>query len=260
MTHPHSRSTALAPALALLLLLAGAGASAGDRPLQAGDYATAQGWGDLRLEPAGPAESLGFALETVSNEHVCSIVGQVDVATGIALPEDTDAAPGCVLHLQATANGVQVEPASPAAALACRHYCGSHGSYDGHYLAIPAACTWPALQAAKTAARAAGTALQRRDALATLSPLPGRCGATMNLEQRVDLHATLAGLHAANGNAPACRAALADYAPDAARSDEELTDGASPAWARAQVAAMAQVRQALARCAVKPLARPAHPG
>lgn len=230
------------------LLLLSAGSAASPQPLQPGDYATANGWGELRLETASAPAQLRFNLETVTSDHLCSIEGLAQADTGIALPSDAQHAPGCTLQLRPTANGVQVDALNDDAEAACRHYCGANGSYQGHYLAIAPACTWQALDTAKTSARAANTHAQRQQALARLSPLLMQCTPTLPLEQAVDLHAVVAGLHAADGNGRACRASMARYAEDASRRQDDLLADASPSWGRTLSAAMAQVRQTLSTC------------
>lgn len=235
-------------ALLFALLMLSAGSAASPQPLQPGDYATADGWGELSLQATSAPAQLRFNLQTVTSDHVCSIEGLVETATGIGLPSDAQLAPGCTLQLRRTANGIQVDPLDDDAQTACRHYCGANGSYEGHYLAIAPACTWQALDTAKTSARAANTQAQRQQALARLSPLLTQCTPTLPLEQAVDLHAVVAGLHGADGNGRACRASMARYAEDASRSQDDLLADASPSWGRALSAAMAQVRQALAGC------------
>ena len=112
--------------LALLMLCSGNAASQG--PLQAGDLATAHGWGKLRLGKARTPGQLTFDLQTVASDHVCHITGLADASTGMALPSDAELAPGCVLQLRAVADGVQVAAQDPAAEAACRYYCGTNGS------------------------------------------------------------------------------------------------------------------------------------
>jgi len=112
--------------LALLMLCSGNAASQG--PLQAGDLATAHGWGELRLGKARTPGQLTFDLQTVASDHVCHITGLADASTGMALPSDAELAPGCVLQLRAVADGVQVAAQDPAAEAACRYYCGTNGS------------------------------------------------------------------------------------------------------------------------------------
>lgn len=230
------------------LLMLSTGSAATQQPLQAGDYATADGWGELRLETASTPAQLTFNLQTVTSDHVCSFEGLADVDSGIALPSDARFAPGCTLQLRPTGNGVQIDPLDDDTEAACRNYCGANGSYEGHYLAIAPACTWQALKTAKATARTASSQAQRRQARARLSPLLEQCPPTLPLEQAVDLHALVAQLHAADGNGRACRATMARYAEDASRSQDDLLADASPSWGRALSAAMAQVRQALAGC------------
>lgn len=213
--------------------------------LSPGTYSTERGWGQLLLQARPGSTSLQFHLETESSGAGCSLAGTLgDDLQSVAV----DPAPGaaqCLLTMQPTAQGIEIGTRTGDA---CAAYCGSNGGFKGHYLVVNDRCMTDNVAAAlrkaaeKTAPySAAGTA-------SALEALQASCADTLPLSTIADIRLAIASAQHEAGNNAACQGALSPYAEDAARSDDELADGMSPAAADEYVALIASVREALKLC------------
>ncbi|HHA2820897.1 hypothetical protein [Stenotrophomonas maltophilia] len=213
--------------------------------LSPGTYSTERGWGQLLLQARPGSTSQQFHLETESSGAGCSLAGTLgDDLQSVAV----DPAPGaaqCLLTMQPTAQGIEV---GTRTADACAAYCGSNGGFKGHYLAVSDRCMTDNVAAALRQAAAKTAPYSAAGTASTLEALQASCADTLPLSTIADIRLAIASAQHDAGNNAACQAALSPYAEDAARSDDELADGMSPAAADEYVGLIASVREALKMC------------
>lgn len=190
-----------------------------------GHYATELGWGQLTIEPEKEGAS-SFSLETVNAGYGCSFSGKLRGARGTVYDGDS---PGiCTLEIARTQNGASIRSATDSER-ECREYCGNNGSFEGDYLKLDATCEPAAMQRAREAFQVLYDRKDYAKAAATLAPVYRQCLTTAGFTDEGAIRNDYAITGHKLGDDAACLEALAPYRDAAGRSDDDITDGMTPA-------------------------------
>ena len=213
--------------------------------VQPGFYATQGGWGQLRIAPAAGTTGSRFRLETGNSGYGCSMSGTVQNAGGTALVDREGRAAACALTLRSAQGNITLDTASNAA---CNAYCGNNGSFKGTYHRILEACAPHNVDRTRQHSRALLARGAHLEAVQVLEPVFLHCLDTLAFVDAGGVRLDVAVARHLSGDDAGCLAALQPYAADTQRSDDELTDGMSPAVADDFIAIIAAARDSLARC------------
>lgn len=210
-----------------------------------GSYATLGGWGELSIRNASDHGLLVFQLDTESSGYGCTMSGTIDRKDQTIRVDPSEAGGQCPLTMRASDGGIEVGSPSPGQ---CESYCGYNGSFIGIYLAVESQCTREAV--ARQIQRAQGGGSQRSMAMSAdaLEALLQTCGRTLSYASTAEIRLAAAAAHLQTGKRANCLAVLSPYAEDASRSDEDLTDGMTPAAANEVLSTLSAVRQAIDLC------------
>ncbi len=160
--HPHTLTVSLALAAALVV----SPVAHAQPPVST--YVTEAGWGTLSFQ--------GDRFELVamgSNGHSCAMDGARQDKQG-------DAGEGCKLQFKPLPGGrLEVLPASPSMAKACRMFCGARAAFEGIYHPTPQGCEESQREARREQALQAYKAGRHAEAAAGWAALAHACGAFM---------------------------------------------------------------------------------
>ncbi len=215
------------------------GASSGSTGETTHVYVTQGGWGELLLSGTRENDLLRFELRSSSSGYECRMSG----TTSKSLQSThVDPAPGtshCQLTMHRIERGIDLGTTTPET---CAAYCGQNGSFKGLYLSVDPMCTQ-------------GTIQETLDQASNGNARPGiiktiaeRCMKTLPYSSVAALRLELAAAYDREGDQANCLSALSPYAADAARSDDEITEGMTGAAAEEITDIMEVVRSMMDRC------------
>lgn len=213
--------------------------------LQAGFYATQGGWGQLRIEPASGASAARFRLETENSGYGCSMAGTVQNAGGSALVDREGQAALCTLTLRPAQGHIVLDTTAHAA---CNAYCGENGSFQGTYQRIADNCAPQPVHSTRQRSKALLARGAHAEAAEELEPVFLHCLDTLAFVDAAGVRLDIAAARHGSGDDAGCLAALKPYVADAQRSDDDLTEGMSPAVADDFIAIISAARDSLALC------------
>ncbi len=231
--------------LPLLLLLAAlpftlAGQHA--RLLAPGEYIGLSGNALLQIQPVG-ADGQPFFLSSVGpNGHTCTLEGVI--RAGKAILESDPGEEACQVGFDAQADG-SLEVSSN---LACRHYCGMRGYFDGDYRLPAPGCDSAALAQTRKAASEAlarGAFVETR---AALNPLLTQCEATLSWFDSIEIRNQLGEAAAGLGEREQCREALGELYEDLHDPDAHMLKQLPPMEYEIYRDALAKARTTATRC------------
>jgi len=200
----------------LLLLFGTSLASAQLATPPAGDYIYEGGGGSLQVKPNGH-----FNITTVgSNAHMCTLDGTI--ARGKAKIDDT----GCVVSFTLKGGNVEV---TTNGSDDCRQSCGMRASFEGTFIKPTPACADKAVAATRKTFKRQYDAKDYTAALATLAPVLGDCGKTLDWISTGRIRNDLALTQFKLGDRAGCLKTLEPLAEDAARTDQGVRDNYPPA-------------------------------
>lgn len=209
-----------------------------------GSYVTQAGWGQLRIHPSPGSGELRFQLETENSGYGCSMAGTIGSDPQSILVDRIAEGDQCSLTMQVVDDGIEVGTASPDA---CALHCGNNGSFKGTYLSVDDLCGADSVTAAIKTARSSDSPHTAAPA-ESMDAVLRKCGQTLTYSTLADVRLAVAAARHRIGDNAHCLAALAPYAEDASRSDDDLTDGMSPSAADQTIAVMSSVREMLELC------------
>jgi hypothetical protein len=208
--------------LIVFCALVGTVAHAAEPALQAGQYVTEKGWGNLTVSRDKGA--LKFSIEAMGgNAHSCSLDGEI--RDGRAVLEAIDKDKPCVVTFKTTADGIQVDSQD---AQICRYYCGMRASFEGHYLKPAAGCAPAGLNRTRAGFKRLYGARDYAAARAALEPVLANCARTLDWLEDGWIRNDLALAQYRMGDAAACRSTLQPLAKAAAESDDDVRGSLPP--------------------------------
>lgn len=223
----------LVPTFALALGAALASAQPATPP--AGDYIYEGGGGSLRVKPNGH-----FDISTVgANAHTCALDG--NIVRGKSKIDDT----ACVVSF--TLKGGNVEVGTNGSD-DCRQSCGMRASFEGTYIKPAPACADKAVAATRRNFKRQYDARDYAAAQATLAPVLGDCGKTIDWITQGWIRNDLALAQLRGGDRAACLKTLAPLADDAAKTDDGIKESYPPADAEIFLPVVRATRTNLRLC------------
>lgn len=193
--------------------------------IEVGTYVTEGGWGRLIIDAPKGKELPKFSLDTENVDSGCTISGQLDKSGRAVVYEGAEPSQ-CSLALRMEANAVAISTSTKAQ---CQAYCGSNGSFEGIYKRVSSNCAADAIEKARHDFKFLYDKKKYVEAKGALAPIYRSCVPTMSLADegalRNDYALTLYKLK----DKPGCLSALSKYKQDAARTDDQISEGMAPA-------------------------------
>lgn len=202
-------------------------------------YVTKGGWGELQLFKTAESDMLNFDLKSESLGYECRMNGTTTTNLQATQVAPAPGAGDCKVTMQRTERGIEVDTSTPEA---CVAYCGRNGSFRGLYLAVDPQCAPGNLHA--TLQQVAND----KDRSGILKTMANRCADTLPFSSAAVLHLELATDYDRKGDAANCLLALSPYSADAARSDDEITQGMTGSAAEEITGILDVVRSMMDRC------------
>lgn len=236
------------------LLAIGAATSCAPNPTQAGGligassrstgetthvYVTQGGWGELLLSETRKNDLLRFELHSNSSGYECSMSGTTNKSLQST---HVDPAPGtghCQLTMHRTERGIELGTTTSEA---CAAYCGQNGAFKGLYLSLDPIC---APSNVETTLEQAGNGKSDTEIIRRMTD---QCTETLPYSSVAALRLELAAAYDRKGDQANCLSTLSPYAADAARTDDEITQGMTGAAAEEITGIMEVVRKMMHRC------------
>ncbi|MCL1501547.1 hypothetical protein M3O57_20280 [Xanthomonas nasturtii] len=216
------------------------------RPPQVGigTYVTEGGWGRLIIDAPKGQELSKFSLDTENVDSGCTLSGQLDKSGHAVVYEGAEASQ-CSLVLKMEANGVAISTSTKEQ---CQAYCGSNGSFEGIYKRLSSSCATDAIEKARHDFKSFYDKKKYVEAKGVLAPIYQSCVPTMSLADegalRNDYALTLYKLK----DKPGCLSALSKYKQDAARTDDQISEGMAPAVVDEYLTVIHAARTNIALC------------
>jgi hypothetical protein len=223
---------------ALMLLGANLASAQYSTPAE-GEYVISdRAWGTLQVQPRGK-----FKIETIgSNAHTCELDGVI--LNGKSKLENST----CEVSFKA--NGQDVEVATNEAA-ACSNFCGARAWFNGLYKRPPPSCTSKSIAGSRRNFKREYVAKNYAAALVVISPIATQCNQFLHWIDSAWVLNDLALTQFKLGDRAACIKTLQVLAPDAAKSDKEITESYPPSDSEAYLPAVQATRTNLRLCTKK---------
>ncbi|RYG95720.1 MAG: hypothetical protein EON58_13590 [Alphaproteobacteria bacterium] len=191
-------------------------------------------------------ESVLFSLDSVTGEDSCTLRGDVEAGRGIAKEDSIPAA--CVLSFSQSGEMIEVSASSQAE---CKHFCGYNAGFEGAYLRTKSGCAQHEIQQTRRGFEELYNDENYKPALAKLSPMLKDCLATLEWEEEGSIRNDLAIAQYKNGLYDECLETLSQYAEDAKRDDDSVTEEWTPALADRYLSIVRAARINIALCSKK---------
>lgn len=211
---------------------------------QPGEYVTEKGWGRLQVSKQG--ERLLFSLDSVTGEAGCSLNGEFKGGTGIVKEDSIPSA--CVLSFVERGQDLEVSASTQAE---CKKFCGYNGGFEGTYGRAKRGCRQDEIEQARNEYKRLYSDKDYKAAVVKLSPVLSDCLATLEWEEEGGIRIDLAIAQYKSGLHEECLETLSQYAEDAKRDDEEITEGWTPAFADRYLSIIQAARTNIALCTNK---------
>lgn len=209
--------------------------------LRSGEYVTEKGWGRLLLKEQGGA--LTFSIESVTGEDSCGLAGSIRGSQGIA--NNDDGSSPCTVKFASTPQGIEVAAGTPAE---CKVFCGYNGGFEGTYLRVKDGCGRNDLHQTREAFKKLYDQKNYKAALATLSPVLTNCQSILEWEEEGGIRNDLAITQYENGLYSECLTTLDEYAEDASKDDDAVTEDWTPGLADRYLAIISAARANIDLC------------
>lgn len=204
-----------------------------------GEYVISDGaWGTLRVQPRGK-----FAIETTgANAHVCELDGVI--VDGRARIEKS----ACQVTFKPEGQNVHVATNGTDA---CREFCGMRAWFEGAYRKPEPGCVRKSIDDSKKKFKRSYVAKDYAAALALIQPIATQCKPYLHWVESAWVLNDLAITQFKLGDRAACIKTLQDLAPDAAKSDKEITGSYPPSDSEAYLPVVQATRTNLRLCTKK---------
>jgi hypothetical protein len=204
-----------------------------------GEYVISDGaWGTLQVQPRGK-----FSIETVgANAHICGLDGVI--ADGKAKIGKS----ACQLSFKAEGQDVRV---ATNGSDACRDFCGMRAWFEGVYRKPSPLCVRKSIDDAKKKFKKSYVAKDYAGALAVINPVATQCKPFLHWVESAWVLNDLALTQFKLGDRAACLQTLKDLAPDAAKSDAEITGSYPPSDSEVYLPVVQATRTNLRLCTKK---------
>jgi hypothetical protein len=204
-----------------------------------GEYVISDGaWGTLKVQPRGK-----FSIATTgANAHICEVDGLiVDGKSKIGKSS-------CQVSFKTEGQDVRV---STNGADACKDFCGMRAWFEGLYRKPEPLCVRKSIAEAKKSFKKSYVAKDYAAALAAIQPIATQCKPYLHWVESAWVRNDLALTQLKLGDRAACIKTLQDLAPDAAKSDKEITESYPPSDSEAYLPVVQATRTNLRLCTRK---------
>jgi hypothetical protein len=223
---------------ALMLLGANLAFAQTSTPVE-GEYVISDGaWGTLQVQPRGK-----FSISTTgANAHVCELDGV------IADGKSKIGKSACQVSFKTEGQDVRV---STNGADACKDFCGMRAWFEGLYRKPESLCVRKNIAESRKKFKKSYVAKDYAAALALIQPIATQCKPYLHWVESAWVLNDLALTQFKLGDRAACIKTLQDLAPDAAKSDKEITESYPPSDSDAYLPAVQATRTNLRLCTKK---------
>jgi hypothetical protein len=223
---------------ALVLLGANLASAQTSTPTE-GEYVISDGaWGTLQVQPRGK-----FSIQTTgANAHICELDGViVDGKSKIGKS-------ACQVSFKAERQDVKV---TTNGAEASRAFFGLRAWFEGTYRKPEPLCERKSINESKKKFKKSYVAKDYASALAVIQPVATQCKPFLHWIESAWVMNDLALTQFKLGDRAACIQTLKDLAPDAAKSDKEITGNYPPSDSEAYLPVVQATRTNLRLCTKK---------
>jgi hypothetical protein len=201
-----------------------------------GEYVISDGaWGTLQVQARGK-----FAIETVgANAHICGVDGViVDGKSKIGKS-------ACQVTFKTEGQDVRV---ATNGVDACRDFCGMRAWFEGLYRKPSPLCMRKSIDDSKKKFKKSYVAKDYAAALAVINPVATQCKPFLHWVESAWVLNDLALTQFKLGDHAACIRTLQDLAPDAAKSDADITGSYPPSDSEVYLPVVRATRTNLKLC------------